>query len=332
MSLTFTQYKNSRVSRDFSINYEALCEAIALNDLDFFEFWSNIILPVLETSQSRDENELLNEFLMEGIARRSFKNVIGDALGGLGRFATGTLGGAAGVAADSLQGTGEGLYNAAKKTLGGFGQGYRGARNFDPQALGGPGNSPSAQAGSTPPPLPSSSGSTPPPLPSSSPLDAARQERLAQMQNQVNQKIDGVKRKFSMAMRDFIKNASDEAKRQNDPVMWQAINKFAEKISQTANNYQLNASYGKDTYTSPFNAQKAAMDKSQRDTLKKQLQGKFPNSGTVRGGNASAPVAQNSNFVPMQPGGPSGFQSKESVNNGDDMLIESLIRCTGIGK
>lgn len=317
MSITFSQYKDLKSSQEFISKYNALCEAISENNLDFFEFWHNIAIPVLENTQSRDENELLDEFLMEGIARRSFKNVFGDTLGFLGNKTAQLAGGTAGLGADVVQGTGRALWDATKKTAKGFGQGWRGVRGFDPQALGGPGNQNATNMQSYPDERPVQK----------TPQEIEQEKRAAIVQNQVNQKVDNVKQKFAMTMRDFVKKISDEAKMQNDPTLWKVINNFSQQISAASNNYKANVTFNKQsTGSQQFRQQRDAMMQGRQNTMKNNLMDKHTApKQTVSGGNQPTP---NASTVPTN----AVTMNHESVKKEHDLLIESLIRCTNCKK
>ena len=58
----------------------------------------------------------------------------------------------------------------------------------------------------------------------------AADEKIDDFQQTVNQHIDVMKKRFSTAMRDFLKATTDDATRQNDAHMWQVANTFYKKF------------------------------------------------------------------------------------------------------
>ena len=126
--------------------------------------------------------------------------------------------------------------------------------------------------------------------------EAARQKKLANFQQGIDQQINVVKQRFTTAMRDFLKAATDDAKTQNDPHMFGIVNSFYKKIMSVAepvaNEFKLKAKFGKADYQDQFAQQRGAMAQNQKAAMKQQLQNKFgSNPASVAGGNQPAPEA-----------------------------------------
>lgn len=104
---------------------------------------------------------------------------------------------------------------------------------------------------------------------------AARQKKLGAFQQTVDQHIDMMKKRFSTAMRDFLKATTDDAKNQNDPHMWKIANNFYKKIMSVSqpvvDEFKMQAKFGANSYKDEFSKEKNAMTQ----TMKQRLQDKF---------------------------------------------------------
>jgi hypothetical protein len=139
--------------------------------------------------------------------------------------------------------------------------------------------------------------------------EAARQKKLANFQQGVDQQIGTIKQRFMTAMRDFLKAATDDAKTQNDPHMYQIVNSFYKKIMSAAepvaNEFKLKAKFGKAAYQDEFARERGAMAQNQTQAMKSRLQGKF--------GAAPASTPASTPVTPTSVGGAS-----MASNSGDD--------------
>jgi hypothetical protein len=117
---------------------------------------------------------------------------------------------------------------------------------------------------------------------------AARQKKLGAFQQTVDQHIDMMKKRFSTAMRDFLKATTDDAKNQNDPHMWKIANNFYKKIMSVSqpvvDEFKMQAKYGTSSYKDEFAQQKNAMTQTMKQGLKDKFAGQAP---------AAAPAAAN---------------------------------------
>ncbi len=103
-----------------------------------------------------------------------------------------------------------------------------------------------------------------------------RQKKLAAFQQKADQQINQIKSDFKVAMRSFLKQASDQAKDQGDHHMWQIAQVFYKKIMDTSSpiidGFKLKAKFGKPAYKEPFTKERDAMQMNRTNSLKSNLQ------------------------------------------------------------
>lgn len=111
-------------------------------------------------------------------------------------------------------------------------------------------------------------------------IEAARQKRLAQVQQGVDTHVSNIKNKFSQAMRMFLKSVSDEALKNNDRMEYSVAKAFYDKMMKVAqptlDNFSLKASYGKNPHGEEFAGRRGAMQNTMQGDLKSRLANKFP--------------------------------------------------------
>lgn len=257
MSLTFSNYKNQRDSYEFNFKFDALCESIIENNVDFFDFWQESILPVIETTQAQDENELLNEFL--GMFKK--KNTgEKDFLGNMNRIN------------NSMEIEKQKRMEEEK------------ARN-----------------------------------------QAARDKKLADFQKQVDSYIATIKNRFKIVLGKFIRQAHQEAKDTNNPVLWEILNQFYDRISKATTKYSIKSDYGPAEYRSKF--QQALKPQALKPQAGNATQA--PATQAPATPPATAPLTPRIDNPRVSNFGSDVYQSKENAENGNNTLVESLIRCTG---
>jgi hypothetical protein len=123
---------------------------------------------------------------------------------------------------------------------------------------------------------------------------AARQKKLGAFQQTVDQHIDMMKKRFSTAMRDFLKATTDDAKNQNDPHMWKIANNFYKKIMSVSqpvvDEFKMQAKFGANGYKDEFAQQRGAMAQSQMQGMKQGLQSKFAGQAPAAAAPTAAPT------------------------------------------
>ena len=242
----FNKYMAQRESQEFNQKFNILCEAISFSGILFEDYWSNVAVPTIKKSYSySNEKELLNELcnnfyekfdnVLEplGISESYFKNGINEAQLCVERRPIVKIANrltSSDIEQDEIykefldkasKWASQGIGNMAKN----FQQGYNDSR---PQT-----NTIPPQTNTIPPQT-----NTIPPqtntIPPETDKDLARQKKIDDFQQTVNQHIDVMKKRFSTAMRDFLKATTDDATRQNDAHMWQVANTFYKKIMSAA--------------------------------------------------------------------------------------------------
>ena len=228
----FNKYMAQRESQEFNQKFNILCEAISFSGILFEDYWSNVAVPTIKKSYSySNEKELLNELcnnfyekfdnVLEplGISESYFKNGINEAQLCVERRPIVKIANrltSSDIEQDEIykefldkasKWASQGIGNMAKN----FQQGYNDSR---PQT-------------NTIPPQTNT-------IPPETDKDLARQKKIDDFQQTVNQHIDVMKKRFSTAMRDFLKATTDDATRQNDAHMWQVANTFYKKIMSAA--------------------------------------------------------------------------------------------------
>lgn len=110
-------------------------------------------------------------------------------------------------------------------------------------------------------------------------ISPEKQEKLAQFQKKTDQQIKNIKQRFQIAMRDFLKVVTDDAKTQNDPHMWQIAQSFYKKLMASVqpviDQFTLKAKFGKAGYMDQFKQQADAMQQSRQANMKQSLLQKF---------------------------------------------------------
>ena len=161
--------------------------------------------------------------------------------------------------------------------------------------------------------------------------NAAREKKLGQFQQKADQMVQNIKQRFSVAMKDFLKSVTDDAKTQNDPHMWKIAQSFHQRIMQAAQpviqSFSMKARSGKADYAQQFGTERDAMmqgqQKTRTDALKQRLQaGKRPGAlgnDKLKGGLDKARVGRGgtSNDEMMQ-------QAQELVAKNPGFTIEKL--------
>ena len=235
----FNKYMAQRESQEFNQKFNILCEAISFSGILFEDYWSNVAVPTIKKSYSySNEKELLNELcnnfyekfdnVLEplGISESYFKTGINEAQLCVERRPIVTMANrltSSDIEQDEIykefldkasKWASQGIGNMAKN----FQQGYNDSR---PQT-----NTIPPQTNTIPPETNT--------IPPQTDKDLARQKKIDDFQQTVNQHIDVMKKRFSTAMRDFLKATTDDATRQNDAHMWQVANTFYKKIMSAA--------------------------------------------------------------------------------------------------
>ncbi len=115
----------------------------------------------------------------------------------------------------------------------------------------------------------------PPQSAQANPNDERRQQKLAKFQQKADQQINSVKQRFQVAMKDFLKAVTDDAKSQNDPHMWQIAKAFHQKLMAAAqpviDQFKLNAKFGKASYTDKFSQEAGQMQGNKRNDAMQAL-------------------------------------------------------------
>ena len=235
----FNKYMAQRESQEFNQKFNILCEAISFSGILFEDYWSNVAVPTIKKSYSySNEKELLNELcnnfyekfdnVLEplGISESYFKTGINEAQLCVERRPIVKMANrltSSDIEQDEIykefldkasKWASQGIGNMAKN----FQQGYNDSR---PQT-----NTIPPQTNTIPPETNT--------IPPQTDKDLARQKKIDDFQQTVNQHIDVMKKRFSTAMRDFLKATTDDATRQNDAHMWQVANTFYKKIMSAA--------------------------------------------------------------------------------------------------
>lgn len=107
-----------------------------------------------------------------------------------------------------------------------------------------------------------------------------RQQKLARFQQKADQQIASIKQRFQVAMKDFLKAVTDDAKSENDPHMWQIAKSFHQKLMAAAqpvlDQFKLTARFGKASYTNQFAKEAGQMQQNKRsqtmDALRQKAQ------------------------------------------------------------
>jgi len=101
--------------------------------------------------------------------------------------------------------------------------------------------------------------------------------RLEKHQNRANDAIKSVYSKFQVAMRDFLKTVSDEAKQNNDRFTWQIAKMFHDKTLSSMQKFAVNVKQGQgaDPMAQQFNKDRSAMQSNQQANTKQALQQKM---------------------------------------------------------
>jgi len=154
-------------------------------------------------------------------------------------------------------------------------------------------------------------------------------------QGRADTAVKSVSDKFQVAMRDFLKSVSDEAKQSNDRFTWQIAKMFHDKAVKSMQSFAVNVKNGQDPMAAQFANDRGAMQGQKQADLKQQLMKKRGMSGgaTNVGGPPTTNAAQRqpANSHPTAAAArqqfPSGaYMNAESVKNEDDLMLESLVK------
>lgn len=97
---------------------------------------------------------------------------------------------------------------------------------------------------------------------------AAQQKKLSAFQAKADQMVTAIKQRFAVAMKDFLKAVTDDAKNQNNPHMWQVAKSFYQKVMSAAqpaiDQFAMKAKAGTASYANQFNQQVGQMQQGQQ--------------------------------------------------------------------
>lgn len=127
----------------------------------------------------------------------------------------------------------------------------------------------------------------------------ARQKKLANFQKKVDQNVSTIKNRFMVAMKDFLKAITDDAKSQGDPHMWQIAQSFYKKILASAqpvvDQFKMTGKFGTGAYKDQFNKERGMMQQNHQANMKQNLTNKFLN---LQSPHASSPYWPKSDDLP----------------------------------
>lgn len=263
----FNEYKSARDLYEFDKKFDGLCESIYKSGLTFEQYWKNFALPILiESNSFENENQLLNE-ISEGIFDRvsnGMHNLFYGNKSPKKQVQPPDLTNPANTtAAASNPNFNTGSVNTANSPYPNYNTGSVNAAsspnsNFDNRSI-----------------------NTEDPAIQDPNMTPERQKKLAAFQQKADQQINQIKSDFKVAMRSFLKQASDQAKDQGDHHMWQIAQVFYKKIMDTSSpiidGFKLKAKFGKPAYKEPFTKERDAMQMNRTNTLKSNLQSNKPN-------------------------------------------------------
>lgn len=103
-------------------------------------------------------------------------------------------------------------------------------------------------------------------------MDPAQHKKLTAFQQKADQMVNSIKQRFAVAMKDFLKAVTDDAKSQNDPHMWQIAKSFYQKVMDGAkpiiDKFKMKANVGRGGYVDEFGREAGAMQANkQKDSL-----------------------------------------------------------------
>lgn len=163
------------------------------------------------------------------------------------------------------------------------------------------------------------------------PADAPQQPHRSQGRADASAK--SVSDKFQVAMRDFLKSVSDEAKQNNDRFTWQIAKMFHDKALKSMQNFAIKASSGQDPMADQFKQDSSAMQGQKQADMKQQLMQKRGNSatsggmGTNVGGPPVQAASKNKTIAAARQQFPTGaYMNRESTKVKGDPLLESLVK------
>jgi hypothetical protein len=303
----FNEYKSARDLYEFDKKFDGLCESIFKSGLTFEQYWKNFALPILiESNSFENENQLLNEFSWN--PRNWFRKNPSDAapasapassnpdinFDALNKFVfPNPMPYAFSVlrSMDVSDPKYKEITNQRKDLLNKLQQIF--LSNKDNSAIEYiaydwiNGNYKEAKEQfeklkNKYPAAPSDSSvdksSIKDPAIQDPNMTPERQKKLAAFQQKADQQINQIKSDFKVAMRSFLKQASDQAKDQGDHHMWQIAQVFYKKIMDTSSpiidGFKLKAKFGKPAYKEPFSKERDAMQMNRTNTLKSNLEKK----------------------------------------------------------
>ena len=115
------------------------------------------------------------------------------------------------------------------------------------------------------------------PDPAAAQQPPAPDPRMAKHQGRADAAVKSVSQKFQVAMRDFLKMVSDEAKQNNDRFTWQIAKMFHDKAIKSMQAFAVNVKQGQgtDPMAQQFQQDRGAMQANQQANMKNALQQKM---------------------------------------------------------
>lgn len=257
--MKFQQYKKQRDKTEFENSFTALCEKMVMGNVSFEDWWIKNGIPVVaESYKYNSPEQLLNEL---GVFDR-MKGWFGQQ--------------------PQAQGPGP-WQKSADQYSRDLGNNHREIHNPNARDVTWDQNGNAVDLGKIGP-VPQ--GYNPPPeaapqqmAPQKPQLTPQQQQKIAQYQQRADQEVNVLKKKFAVAMRDFVKTVTDDAQNSGDHHSWQIARKFCDKINQATQPvvqaFSMKAALGKADYKGQFDQARGQMQGNQQANAQQALRDKY---------------------------------------------------------
>ena len=275
--MKFHQYKQQRDKTDFEKSFTALCEKMVMGNVSFEDWWVKTGIPVMmESHKYNSPEQLLNEGpFWDGMKRRL-------GMGGQPQQQQ-SQGGLNQRQEDFVK---QKMANKRPEAVNYYKKLANGGQMHNPRSANvvSPRQDDINDIPNQEPQKPPVNVTNPSIYPKQQQqqqqqMSPQQQQKIAQYQQRADQEINVIKKKFAVAMKDFVKSVTNDAQNSGDHHSWQIARRFCDKINQATQPvvqaFTMKAGIGKADYKSQFDQARSQMQGNQQANAQTALKDKY---------------------------------------------------------